>query len=67
MKKIFDIRHIVIALLLILVVVEFINPKGIMPNRTFIVHDTIGVPLEYQNLSKEKFLVELKHHLINQM
>jgi hypothetical protein len=45
MKKIFDIRHIVIALLLILVVVEFINPKGIMPNRTFIVHDTIGVPV----------------------
>ncbi len=45
MKKIFDIRHIVIAILLILVVVEFINPKGIMPNRTLVLHDTIGVPV----------------------
>ncbi len=42
MKKIFDIRHIVIALLLIVAVVEFINPKGIMPNRTIAVHDTVG-------------------------
>ena len=32
MKKIFDIRHIIIVLLLILAAVEFINPKGIMPN-----------------------------------
>ena len=43
MKKIFDIRHIVIVLLVILAVVEFINPKGIMPNRTFAVHDTVGI------------------------
>ena len=43
MKKIFDIRHIVIALLVILAVVEFINPKGIMPHRTIAVHDTVGV------------------------
>lgn len=42
MKKIFDIRHIIILLLLILAVVEFINPKGIMPNRTTIVSDTVG-------------------------
>jgi hypothetical protein len=43
MKKIFDIRHIIILLLLILAAVEFINPKGIMPNRTIAVHDTVGV------------------------
>ena len=43
MKKIFDIRHIIILLLLILAVVEFINPKGIMPNRTIAVHDTVGI------------------------
>ena len=43
MKKIFDIRHIIIALLVILAIVEFINPKGIMPHRTFAVHDTVGV------------------------
>jgi hypothetical protein len=43
MKKIFDIRHIIILILLILAVVEFINPKGIMPNRTIAVHDTVGI------------------------
>ena len=43
MKKIFDIRHIIIAILLIVAAVEFINPKGIMPHRTFAVHDTVGV------------------------
>jgi hypothetical protein len=51
MKKIFDIRHIVIAILVILAVVEFINPKGIMPHRVkiqtdsipYAVHDTIPV------------------------
>jgi hypothetical protein len=42
MKKIFDIRHIIIVLLLLLAVVEFINPNGIMPNRTNIIHDTVG-------------------------
>ena len=43
MKKIFDIRHIIILILLILAFVEFINPKGIMPNRTIAVHDTVGI------------------------
>lgn len=51
MKKIFDIRHIIIVLLLLLAVIEFMNPKGIMPNRTtlkvdsipYAVHDTIPV------------------------
>ncbi len=43
MKKIFDIRHIIILILLILAAVEFINPNGIMPNRTIAVHDTVGI------------------------
>ena len=51
MKKIFDIRHIIIVILLLVAAVEFINPKGIMPNRTtvkvdsilYAVHDTISV------------------------
>jgi hypothetical protein len=43
MKKIFDIRHIIILILLLLAVVEFINPNGIMPNRTIAVHDTVGI------------------------
>lgn len=44
-KNIFDIRHIVILILILICVIEFINPKGIMPHRTFAVHDTIGVPV----------------------
>jgi hypothetical protein len=43
MKKIFDIRHIIIVLLVLLALVEFINPNGIMPNRTKTIRDTVGV------------------------
>jgi hypothetical protein len=42
MKKIFDIRHIIIVLLIGLCIVEFINPMGIMPNRVTTIHDTVG-------------------------
>lgn len=45
MKKIFDIRHIIIVLLIGLCIVEFINPKGIMPNRITTMHDTIGIAI----------------------
>ncbi len=60
MKKIFDIKNIVIALLLILVVVEFINPKGIMPNRTFVVHDTIGVEVPVHDTIPQEVEVEVE-------
>jgi hypothetical protein len=43
--KIFDIRHFVILILVALCIIEFINPKGIMPHRTYAIHDTIGVPV----------------------
>ena len=43
MKKFLDVRNIIIVLLLLLAIVEFINPKGIMPRRTISVHDTVGV------------------------
>jgi hypothetical protein len=59
MKKIFDIRHIVILLLLVLVVVEFINPKGIMPNRTFVVHDTVGFEVPVHDTISEEVEVEV--------
>jgi hypothetical protein len=59
MKKIFDIRHIVIALLLMLVVVEFINPKGIMPNRTFVIHDTVGFEVPVHDTIPEEVEVEV--------
>ena len=51
MKKIFNIPNAIILLLILIVIIEFINPKGIMPNRTTVkvdsipydVHDTVSV------------------------
>ena len=51
MKKLLDIRHFIILVLLLIAIVELINPKGFMPHRTFLkidsipyaVHDTIPV------------------------
>ena len=42
MKKIFSVQNIIILILLILAVLEFINPKGIMPHRTYTIRDTVG-------------------------
>ena len=51
MKKLLDVRHFIILILILLAAIEFINPKGIMPRRTniqvdsipYAVHDTIPV------------------------
>ena len=51
MKKKFNIPNAIILLLILIVIIEFINPKGIMPNRTtvkvdsipYAVHDTVSV------------------------
>lgn len=51
MKKLLDIRNIVILFLVAIAVIEFVNPKGIMPHRVkiqtdsipYAVHDTIPV------------------------
>lgn len=58
MKKYLDLKNIIIAFLVILSLSEFINPKGIMPNRTvtikeidsvpFPVHDTVEVEVEVE-------------------
>jgi hypothetical protein len=37
------IKNTIILLLVVLSVIIFINPKGIMPNRKVIIHDTVGV------------------------
>jgi hypothetical protein len=42
MKKIFDIRHVIILILLLISILEFLNPKSIMPNRTVTIRDTVG-------------------------
>ena len=59
MKKIFDIRHIIIVILLLVAAVEFINPKGIMPNRTFAVHDTVGVEVPVHDTIPQEVEVEV--------
>jgi hypothetical protein len=51
MKKLINIPNIIILLLVVVSVIEFINPNGIMPNRTtlmvdsipYAVHDTVSV------------------------
>ena len=51
MKKLLDVRHFVIVFLLLVAIIELINPKGFMPRRTLLkvdsipyaVHDTISV------------------------
>lgn len=51
MKKLLDVRHFVILILILIAAIEFINPKGIMPHRIkiqtdsipYAVHDTIPV------------------------
>jgi len=42
MKHILDIRNIIIVLLIGVAIVEFVNPKGIMPHRTITIRDTVG-------------------------
>ncbi|MEY4332078.1 MAG: hypothetical protein RLZZ196_816 [Bacteroidota bacterium] len=59
MKKIFDIRHIIIAILLLVAAVEFINPKGIMPNRTIAVHDTVGYEVPVHDTIPQEVEVEV--------
>jgi len=45
MKEILNLKNIIIVFLILISVFEFINPKGIMPHRTFIIHDTVGIPV----------------------
>jgi len=58
-KKILDVRNIIIGVLIILCIVEFINPKGILPNRTiaskpiidsipYPIHDTTPIETEVE-------------------
>jgi hypothetical protein len=59
MKKIFDIRHIIIVLLLLLAVVEFLNPNGIMPNRTKTIRDTVGIEVPVHDTIPQEVEVEV--------
>jgi hypothetical protein len=60
MKKILDIRHIIIVILAILALVEFINPKGIMPNRTKLVPQIDSIPYAVHDTIPVDSLVEVE-------
>lgn len=60
MKKIFDIRHIVILILLLLIGLMFINPKGILPNRKELVLKTDSIPYAVHDTIPEEVEVEVE-------
>ena len=60
MKKIFDIRHIIILILLLICILEFLNPKGIMPNRTVSIRDTVGFEVLVHDTVEVESLVEVE-------
>jgi hypothetical protein len=60
MKKIFDIRHIIILILLLICILEFLNPKGIMPNRTVSIRDTVGFEVPVYDTVEVESLVEVE-------
>ena len=60
MKKILDIRHIVIVLLLLICALEFFNPKGFMPNRTKIVSQVDSIPFEVHDTTEIEVPIEVE-------
>jgi hypothetical protein len=60
MKKIFDIRHVIILILLLISILEFLNPKGIMPNRTVTIRDTVGFEVPVHDTVEVESLVEVE-------
>lgn len=60
MKKILDIRHIIIVLLLLICALEFFNPKGFMPNRTKIVSQVDSIPFEVHDTTEIEVPIEVE-------
>jgi hypothetical protein len=59
MTKFFDLKGIIILILLAICILEFINPKGIMPKRSFTYHDSISVPYAVHDTIPVDSLVEV--------
>jgi len=59
MKKYLDIRHFIIVLLLIICALEFLNPKGFMPNRIKLVHQIDSVPFAVHDTTEVEVPVEV--------
>ena len=60
MKHILDIRNIIIVLLIGVAIVEFVNPKGIMPHRTLTIRDTVGYEVPVHDTVEVESLVEVE-------
>jgi hypothetical protein len=60
MKKYLDVRNGIIILLLLIVIIEFINPKGIMPNRIEVVTKTDSIPYPIHDTVPVESLVEVE-------
>ena len=60
MKKIFDVRHVIILILLLLSILLFLNPNGIVPNRTVTIHDTVGFEIPVHDTAEVEVLVEVE-------
>jgi hypothetical protein len=60
MKKIFDIRHVIILILLLLSILLFLNPNGIVPNRMVTIHDTVGFEVPIHDTAEVEVLVEVE-------
>ena len=60
MKKLLDVRHFIILFLLLIAILELINPKGIMPNRTKIVPQVDSIPYAVHDTIPVDSLVEVE-------
>lgn len=60
MKKYLDIRNIVIVILILIALLEFLNPKGFMPNRTKLVVQTDSIPYAVHDTIPEEVEVEVE-------
>ncbi len=58
MKKIFDLRNILIIILLMIIIIEYCNPKGIMPNR--VVYQTKVDSISYMEYDTVEYEVEVE-------
>jgi hypothetical protein len=54
------IKNIIIGLLIIICVIEFINPKGVMPHRTLTIRDTVGYEIPVHDTVPVELPVEVQ-------
>ena len=60
MKKYLDIRNFIILILILLCAIEFLNPKGFMPNRTKLIYQIDSVPFAVHDTTEIEVPVEVE-------